>query len=103
MTVSIFDYPKIQENGNALAEDEELEAEDWEVFLWSGKWALCMGTWWTDLIGQVILHETWIVIPKVLRKSVLELSHEGYLGIVKMTERLSSKVCWPGVDKDGEQ
>lgn len=36
MTVSIFDYPKIQENGNALAEDEELRAlrsflVEWEV------------------------------------------------------------------------
>ena len=54
-------------------------------------------------IGQVILRGTRIVIPKVLRSRVLELAHEGHQGIVKMKERLRSKVWWPGVDKDAEQ
>ena len=51
-------------------------------------------------IGQVILCGTRIVIPKVLRSRVLELAHQG---IVKMKERLRSKVWWPGVDSDAER
>ena len=54
-------------------------------------------------IGQVILRGTRIVIPKVLRSRVLELAHEGHHGIVKMKERLRSKVWWPGVDNDAER
>ena len=54
-------------------------------------------------IGQVILCGTRIVIPKVLRSKVLELAHEGHQGIVKMIERLRSKVWWPGVDNDAER
>ena len=54
-------------------------------------------------IGQVILRGTRIVIPKVLRSRVLDLVHEGYQGIVKMKERLRSKVWWPGVDNDAER
>ena len=54
-------------------------------------------------IGQVILRGTRIMIPKVLRHIVVELAHEGHQGIVKMKERLRSKVWWPGVDKDAER
>ena len=54
-------------------------------------------------IGQVILRGTRIVIPKVLRQRVVELAHEGHQRIVKMKERLRSKVWWPGVDKDAER
>ena len=54
-------------------------------------------------IGQVILCGTRIAISKVLRSRVLELAHEGHQGIVKMKERLRSKVWWPGVDKDAER
>ena len=54
-------------------------------------------------IGQVILRGTRIVIPNILRKRVLELAHEGHQGVVKMKERLRSKVWWPGVDKDAER
>ena len=43
-----------------------------------------------------------IVIPEKLRQRVLRLAHEGHQGIVKMKERLRSKVWWPGVDKDAE-
>ena len=54
-------------------------------------------------IGQVILRETRIVIPNILRNRVLELAHEGHQGLEKMKERLRSKVCWPCVDKDAER
>ena len=54
-------------------------------------------------IGQVILRGTIIVIPTVLRQRVVELAHEGHQGMVKMKERLRSKVGWPGVDKDAKR
>ena len=44
-----------------------------------------------------------MVIPKVLRQRVLELAHEVHQGVVKMKERLKSKMWWPGVDKDAER
>ena len=43
-------------------------------------------------IGRVILRGTRIVIPKVLRKRVVELAREGHQGIVKMEERLGSNM-----------
>ena len=42
------------------------------------------------------------MIPEKLTQRVLCLAHEGHQGIVKMKERLRSKVWWPGVDKDAE-
>ena len=36
-------------------------------------------------------------------ESVTRLAHEGHQGIVKMKERLRSRVWWPGVDKDAER
>ena len=54
-------------------------------------------------IGQVILRGTRIVILNTVRKRVLELAHEGQQEVVKMKERLRSKVWWPGVDKDAER
>ena len=99
---------KIQEIESASAEDEELQAVrnclasgNWE----KGPWSLMMVRNKLTLIGQVILHVcgTRIVIPKVLRSRVLELAYEGHQGIVKMKERLRSKVWWPGVDNDAER
>ena len=43
------------------------------------------------------------MIPNILRKRVLEVAHEGHQGVVKMKERLRSKVWWPDVDKDAER
>ena len=54
-------------------------------------------------IGHVILRGVRIVIPEKLRQRVLRLAHEGHQGIVKMKERLRSKVWWPGVDKEAER
>lgn len=97
---------KIQEIEGASAEDEELQAV--RNSLASGNWekgprSFMMVRNELTFIGQVILRGTRIVIPKVLRSRVLELAHEGHRGIVKMKERLRSKVWWPGVDSDAER
>ncbi|PFX18927.1 Transposon Ty3-G Gag-Pol polyprotein [Stylophora pistillata] len=94
-----YSYKEIE---SASAEDEELQAV--RNFLVSGNWeegprSFLMVRNELTFIGQVILRGTRILIPKVLRLRVLELAHEGHQGIVKMKERLSSKVWWPGVDK----
>ena len=97
---------KIQEIESASAEDEELQAVrnclasgNWE----KGPWSLMMVRNELTLIGQLILRGTRIVIPKVLRSRVLEVAYEGHQGIVKMKERLGSKVWWPGVDNDNNK
>ena len=96
----------IQEIEKASAEDSEL----WVVrkCLVNGGWApvakhyLSVRTELT-YIGHVILRGTRIVIPAALRGRVAELAHEGHPGIVKMKERLRSKVWWPGIDRDAER
>ena len=54
-------------------------------------------------IGKVVLRGTRIVVPRQLRRRVLDLAHGGYQGIVKTKERLRSKVWWPGIDKEAEK
>ena len=54
-------------------------------------------------IGQVVLRGTRIVVPRKLRKRVLDLAHQGHQGIVKTKERLRSKVWWPEIDKEAEK
>ena len=97
---------KIQEIESASAKDEEL----YEVrkCLVSGNWEkgprpFVMVRNELTFIGQVILRGTRIAIPKMLKQRVVELAHEGHQGIVKMKERLRSKVWWPGIDKDAER
>ena len=97
---------KIQEIETVSAEDEELQVV--RGCLVSGNWEgapksyVCVRNELT-FIGHVILLGTRIVIPEKLRQRVLRLAHEGHQGIVKMKERLRSKVWWPGVDKDAER
>ncbi|XP_064082956.1 uncharacterized protein K02A2.6-like [Macrobrachium nipponense] len=40
------------------------------------------------------------IIPKSLRRQILDLAHEGHQGIVKCKSRLRQKVWWPGLDKE---
>ncbi|CAB3997741.1 Neural cell adhesion molecule 1, partial [Paramuricea clavata] len=51
----------------------------------------------------LVMHGTRIVIPQALRNEVLHLAHEGHQGIVKMKNRLRSKVWWPKMDGDAER
>lgn len=52
--------------------------------------------------GNVLLRGNKLVIPRKLRKDVLDAAHEGHPGIVAMKGRLRSKVWWPRIDKDAE-
>ena len=97
---------KIQEIERASADDEELQVV--RSCLVSRNWEKAPKPYMMvrnelTFTGQVILHGTRIVIRKVLRQRVVELAHEGHQGMVKMKERLRSKVWWPGVDKDAER
>ena len=40
-----------------------------------------------------------IVVPKGLRSRVIEICHEGHMGIVKTKQLLRSKVWFPGIDR----
>ena len=96
----------IQEIEKASAEDSELQVV--RKCLVSGDWAPVPKHYLsvrTDLnyIGHVVLRGTRIVIPAALRGRVAELAHEGHPGIVKMKERLRSKVWWLGIDRDAER
>ena len=54
-------------------------------------------------ISKVVLRGTRIVVPRQLRRRVLDLVHEGHQCIVKTKEHLRSKVWWPGIDKEAEK
>ena len=42
-------------------------------------------------------------MSQALRKKVVSLAHEGHQEAVKTKERLRTKVCWPGMDRDAEK
>jgi len=45
---------------------------------------------------------TRLIIPKGLRKRVLELGHEGHPGESAIKRRLKVEVWWPHIDRDAE-
>lgn len=49
--------------------------------------------------GELLLHETRIVIPKSLQKKVISIAHEGHQGIVRTKQLLREKVYFPNIDK----
>ena len=55
------------------------------------------------IIGKLVLRGDSIVIPRRLRKVVLELGHEGQQGVVKTKSRPRIKVWWPKLDGDVER
>ena len=51
----------------------------------------------------IVLRGNRIVIPRSLRKRVLDLAHEGHPGMTSMKQKLRIKVWWPKMDTDVEQ
>ncbi len=43
-----------------------------------------------------------VLVPWSLQRQILELAHQGYLGIVRMKGKLCEAYWWPGMDKDVE-
>ena len=50
-------------------------------------------------IDGIVLRGSQIVIPMQLRNRVVDICHEGHLGIVKTKQLLRSKVWFPGIDR----
>ena len=69
----------------------------------SGNWGCCPAAYRyvryeLAVFGKLVLRGTRIVVPQKPREQILDLAHEGHQGVVKMKQRLHSKVWWPGVD-----
>ena len=50
-------------------------------------------------LGGGVLRGDQIVIPKSLRKQMLEKAHEGHLGVAKSKARASEHMWWPGMTR----
>ena len=78
-------------------------------YIQSGDWSQCKMPHYLSLknelcvLGKLVMRGTRIVIPQSLRSEVLRLAHEGDQGIVKMKNRLRTKVWWPKIDHDAAQ
>ena len=55
------------------------------------------------VIGFLVLRGDRIVVPMDLRHRMIELSHEGHLGIVGTKKNLRSRAWWPGLDSEIER
>jgi hypothetical protein len=52
--------------------------------------------------GEILMHESRIVIPRRLQDKAISLAHEGYQGIVKTKQLLREKVYFPSMDQKVE-
>jgi len=98
---------KAEDIEQAAAEDEEMK--ELRECIQTGKWEghkcseylavaneLCV-------VGNVVMRGTRMVIPKQLRAAVMNIGHEGHLGVVSMKQLLRTKVWWPKLEKDVEK
>ena len=78
-------------------------------YIQTGDWSQCKLPYYTSvknelcILGKLVMRGTRMVIPQSLRSEVLRLAHEGHQGVVKMKNRLRTKVWWPKMDRDAEQ
>ena len=56
----------------------------------------------TDING-LLLRGSRLVIPKSLRRSILEKIHTGHLGIEKCRRRARQSIYWPGINNQVDQ
>ncbi|XP_019737023.1 uncharacterized protein K02A2.6-like [Hippocampus comes] len=52
--------------------------------------------------GDCVARGLCTVIPSSLRPRILNMAHDGHLGIVRVKQRCRSLVWWPGIDRDIE-
>ena len=64
---------------------------------------ICKGQGQIMCVREHLLRCTRIVVPRLLRDMVVQLAHEGHLGIVQTKHWLCSNVWWLGMDKDVEK
>ena len=55
-----------------------------------------------SMCDSLLLNGTRIVVPKSLQSETLQKIHQGYQGIQKCKERVSTAVWWPGVSQEVE-
>jgi hypothetical protein len=56
----------------------------------------------TAVGGRVLVRGTRTIIPSSLRRTVLDLAHEGHPGVVRMKQRCRDAVWYPGIDGEIE-
>ena len=54
-------------------------------------------------VNELILITNRIMIPKSMRKVLLQKLHEGHLGMEKFKRRARDSIIWPGINKDIEK
>ncbi|KAJ2949202.1 hypothetical protein O0L34_g6147 [Tuta absoluta] len=55
------------------------------------------------VVNGIVFRNNQIVVPRSLRKEVLDRIHEGHLGIEKCKKRARDVVWWPGMSSEIEQ
>ena len=85
------------------ASSDDAELQQLRECIDTGRWTDCPDEIYAAIsgepcvIGQLVLSESRIVMPRKLRPQALALAHEGHLGIVGTKQALRSKVWWPGI------
>jgi hypothetical protein len=55
------------------------------------------------IVNDLLLYDDRIVIPQQMRLSMLDLIHQGHLGITKCRSRARECIWWPGLSSEIEQ
>ena len=52
-----------------------------------------------DSVREFFMYKDRVVLPRVLRREILEGLHAGHQGVVSMRARAANCVFWPGIDQ----